>query len=195
MSSSAWTEPRSNPSIERTSLMSNVRGHLRHFASPRLLALVALLAGCAQTPSVTPYARVTSFGLFEMRAHPAMLGSVPNPYAGQSAFRLLEQTQRIPAELGRGFGYCFLVEGLTGTSVLITQEVEHPPWLKADNTYGTAYSVQDTLDVRDGRTNGCLGQVFDEPRSFSPGTWRVRLSVGGRTLAVQELFIVRSDVL
>ena len=122
-----------------------------------------------------------------------MLGSLPNPAAGQSTFRLLEQTQRIPAELGRSLGYCYLIKGLTGASVVIRQEVEHPPWPVSDGKFSTAYSIEDSVKVTDARANGCFGANFDEPRSFAPGVWRVRLSVAGRTLAVQELFIVRPN--
>ena len=158
-----------------------------------LLALPALLAGCAQAPDVAPYAEITSYGLYELRQHPSTLRLLPNPAAGQSSFRLIQQTDRIPAEIGRGFGYCFLIRGLTSYSIVVKQEVEHPPWVKDDGTIGTHYSIEDTLKVSNGRTNGCLGASFDNPKNLVPGVWRVKLWVAGKVLAVQELVIVRPD--
>ncbi|MCE9658396.1 MAG: DUF3859 domain-containing protein [Burkholderiales bacterium] len=172
---------------------SNARGALQHSVCALLFVLPAWLSGCAQGPEVAPYAQVTSYGLFETRLHPPTRHFLPNPAAGMSSFRLIQQTDRIPAEMGRSFGYCFLIRGLTSYSVVIRQEVEHPPWTQADGTLGTEYSHEDTFKVLNGRTNGCLGHTFDEPKDLVSGVWRVRLSIAGNTLAVKELVIVRPD--
>lgn len=167
------------------------RYHIRALVVSTFLAS-GLLGGCASNLDASRMegltAKITEYGVYsrgyeKIRAEP---NSPSGFYRTDSDYKLLEQTNRIPAKMGAKFGYCFEVAGFPhdGT-VSLTEAGTHPEIVRPDGKRFTGYASTVKVKVVNGRATHCGGYAFDHDFELKPGQWTFTYSAGDRQLVSQ----------
>lgn len=108
-----------------------------------------------------------------------------------SDYRLLRETDRIPADIGTFFGFEYTVRGKPeGRPVAIEVQNEYPG-LKEHGKSELIF-VSETKDEANIDKPRLMGFRFDQTWHLEPGKWIFRLSHGGKRLATKE-FIVEAS--
>jgi hypothetical protein len=105
-------------------------------------------------------------------------------------FRLLEQTDRVPARRGVSFGLCYVLRGEPeGVSVPLTMKIGHPP-IRHPGT-GRVYETQEAAYTRRIGERSCNTYSFDEDWELVPGTWTIQLLDKERKMAWKSFLIYK----
>ena len=165
--------------------------NLRGLAVAAIL-VSGLLSGCASTLDASHLdgltAKITEYGLYnrgqeKIRAEP---NSPSGFYRTDSDYKLLEQTDRVPANMGVKFGYCFEVKGFPHDGmVALTEAGTHPEIVRPDGKRFTGYASTIKVKVVNGRATHCGGYAFDHDFELKPGRWTFTYSAGDRQLVSQ----------
>jgi hypothetical protein len=147
-----------------------------------LLALVVLGCGRVDKPeAAVPIAQKTGYGIMET-AGEVVVSRTPETTSGltrtATVMNVVDQTSRIPAQIGIRFGFKYLVTNFpASTEIVLTKITKHPLIQKPDGTTSHGYAHADhRMTSPQGTTvEDVHGYGFDHPYELVPGKWTVEL--------------------
>ncbi len=149
-----------------------------------VLLFVATVAGAA------PQAEIKEYGYYEFvsEATRAMHPAATSGYVQTGEARLVKQTQRIPIEKGRLFGFSFVITGLNPTIGQLPVElvVTHPEMKKPDGTTSTGYRYTLGLKLDQGVVEDKTGYRLNEDYELVEGDWVFEYRFMNKPLMVQR---------
>ena len=152
--------------------------------------LALMLFSLAAAVQAAPRAEILEYGYYEFTGetrrllHPA----VTSGFVQQGEARLVEQTERIPIERGRLFGFRFRISGVDRNVGLIPLElvVTHPKMEKPDGTTSTGYRYTLDLKLEQGMVEDKTGYRLNEAYEMVEGEWVFEYRFMNRPLMVQR---------
>jgi len=107
--------------------------------------------------------------------------------------RLVKQTERIPIEQGRLFGFRFRISGIDPNVGVIPLQlvVKHPPMEKPDGSTSTGYRYNVDLKLDKGQVEDKTGYRLNEPYEMVEGEWEFEYRFMNKPLLVQRFFTYR----
>lgn len=148
----------------------------------------------APKPATGPVGTVLEHGYYQIETE-GNLYPDPNAPSGRVhagvTVKLVEQTDRIPIEKGRLFGFRFRVTGIESQdTVAIRQVVTHPRITKPDGTKSTGYETTLGLNVRLGEVTDYTGYRLDHDYELVEGVWKFEFWLGNKKLFEQSFTTV-----
>lgn len=119
---------------------------------------------------------VTEFGYYKMTADPKRYRNLASTSGyvqegGEPA--LVENTDQIPLELKRLFGFKFRISGFDDKrSVQLKLVVSHPKIIRPNGSASTGYSYPLVFDVKDGLIENESGYSMDHEFELVEGEWK-----------------------
>lgn len=138
---------------------------------------------------------VLEYGYYEFIDGPerSSQAAVTSGYVQTGKARLVKQTERIPIEQGRLFGFRFRISGLDPSVGVIPLElvVRHPPMEKPDGSVSTGYRYPVELKLEQGQVEDQTGYRLNEPYEMVEGEWLFEYRIMNKPLLVQRFFTYR----
>lgn len=163
-------------------LVSQRRSYLR------LLGFVSLLVS-TYAVQAAPEAQVLEYGYYKFTGDSERLvrPSTSSGYVTRGKAELVENTQRIPLERGRLFGFRFRVAGLEKNVGVLPVElvVVHPEMKKPDGSKSTGYRYNMDLKLVDGAVEDKAGYRINEDFEMVAGEWQFEFRFMNKTLLKQ----------
>ena len=123
-----------------------------------------------------PKAKVLEYGYYEFTKESERLANsnTTSGYVTRGAAKLVKETEKIPLERGRLFGFRFKIFGLDKAVGAIPLElvVTHPEIKKPDGTISTGYRYNLDLALTDGAVEDKTGYRVNETYEMVEGDWR-----------------------
>ena len=158
------------------------------------LTLAATLCSAARAQDAQPplvrSARIMEYGIYSSDVDAFIVDRdvADNCKILSQRFRLVRETDVIPARLGLGFGFQYVVAGEPkGAAVDVDVVVEHPPLFNPK--LGQTYLFSRTAFQRFLGEPGHAVWSFDEGWTLCPGTWTIRIEYQGRLLAKKSFTV------
>lgn len=131
------------------------------------------LAGPAHA---APLGEILEFGYYEVQADGERFQAPGTPSGAVVAaptVKLLQQTDIIPIEPGRMFGFRFRLSGFPANKeVEIREVVTHPPITKPDKKKSTGFESRIGMNVQRGDVTDYAGYRLDHDYEMVEGEWR-----------------------
>lgn len=138
---------------------------------------------------------VLEYGYYEFVAGPkrSSAPAVTSGYVQTGEARLVKQTERIPIEQGRLFGFRFRISGIDPNVGVIPLQlvVKHPPMEKPDGSTSTGYRYNIDLKLDKGQVEDKTGYRLNEPYEMVEGEWAFEYRFMNKPLLVQRFFTYR----
>lgn len=155
----------------------------RVFVGMALLAMTAV-AGAA------PQAEIREYGYYEFvsGAKRSIHPETTSGFVQTGEARLVKQTERIPIEKGRLFGFRFIITGMNPTIGQLPVElvVTHPKMKRPDGTTSTGYRYTLGLRLDQGVVEDQTGYRMSEDYEMVEGDWVFEYRYMNKPLMVQR---------
>ncbi len=159
---------------------------------------VALLAGivpCTMA-AASPSAEILEFGYYEVLSEGQRYED-QNITSGitqaGATVKLVQQTDIIPIEAGRLFGFHFQLKGFTGKEDIELREVVvHPRMTKPGQKASTGYETKLPLIIRSGELTDYTGYSLNHDFEMVAGEWRFELWYEDKKLLEQKFKTVKN---
>ncbi|WP_455207799.1 DUF3859 domain-containing protein [Kaarinaea lacus] len=156
-----------------------------------LSAVVALPVMAETTGAVTEY------GYYQVASEPERYRNIASTsgYVKEGGeVTLVEQTQRIPLEKNRLFGFKFRISGFEGKkSVQLKLVVTHPEITRPNGSMATGYSYPILLEVKDGVIENQTGYSLDHEYELVEGDWTFEFWYYNQKLVSQTFTTYKND--
>jgi len=153
------------------------------FVAVVLLLMVSVVAAA-------PQAEIKEYGYYEFitEAKRAMHPEATSGFVQTGEALLVKQTQRIPIEKGRLFGFRFIITGMNPTIGQLPVElvVTHPKMEKPDGTSSTGYRYTLGLTLDQGVVEDQTGYRMNEDYEMVEGDWVFEYRYMNKPLMVQR---------
>lgn len=150
----------------------------------------ALLLFVATVAAAAPKAEILEYGYYEFitQAQRSMHPAVTSGFVQTGEARLVKQTQRIPIEQGRLFGFRFIITGMNPNIGQLPLElvVTHPKMDKPDGTSSTGYRYTLGLGLNQGVVEDQTGYRMNEKYEMVEGDWVFEYLFMNKPLMVQR---------
>jgi hypothetical protein len=123
--------------------------------------------------------------------------STPTGYSRHGGdVRLKYQTNQIPKQLDRLFGFRFRILGLQKnlTQLQLNLVVSHPEMIRPNGTRANGYGYPVSLGVKDGVLENQSGYRFDQPFEMVAGEWRFEYWLNGKKIIGQTFEVVENKL-
>jgi len=148
-----------------------------------------LLSAVLATVQAAPQAKIIERGYYEFTEDAERLISPASTsgYVTRGEAELVEDTQRIPLEAGRLFGFRFQIFGIDKNIGVIPLElvVVHPKMKKLDGTVATGYRYNIDLKLNNGSVEDKIGYRINEDFEMVEGDWTFEFLFMNKTLLKQ----------
>lgn len=142
----------------------------------KIAIATALLIAPIHAGFTAPLGEIVEFGYYEVLAEGERFEapkSTSGTLVAAPTVKLLQQTDTIPIEPGRLFGFRFRLSGFsTHKEVVIREVVVHPPMTKPDKTISTGFETRIGLNVQPGDVTDYAGYRLDHDYEMVEGEWR-----------------------
>lgn len=141
-----------------------------------LLRIMAILAAVTALPVMAEFGgKVTEYGYYKVDSELERSRNIASTsgYVKEGGdVELVEQTQRIPLEKNRLFGFKFRITGFEGKdAVQLKLVVTHPEITRPNGSRSTGYSYPILLEVKDGVIENHSGYSLDHDYELVEGEW------------------------
>ena len=159
--------------------------------------LTTLLWIATVTPGhAAPLGEILEFGYYEVQAEGERF-QAPDTTSGAvvaaPTVKLLEQTDIIPIEPGRMFGFRFRLSGFPANKeVEIREVVTHPPITRPDKKKSTGFESRIGLNVQRGDVVDYVGYRLDHDYEMVEGEWRFEFWHEDKKLLEKKFTTVKS---
>jgi len=154
----------------------------------RMLGFV-FLSTIMMTVQAAPQAKITERGYYKFIDEAERLTSplISSGYAKRGEAELVKDTQRIPLEKGRLFGFHFHISGIDKNIGIIPLElvVVHPEMKKSDGSISTGYRYNVDLKLTSGMVEDKIGYHISEDYEMVEGDWQFEFLFMNKTLLKQ----------
>ncbi len=160
-----------------------------------LVMMIFIVTGAAkvQAEGESISAKIVTFG--PINTESATRVKDPSTPSGTSVnakgMKIIGETDQVTAEIGKTFGYEYLVVGLPFNQLIDLKEVyAYPEMTMPDGKTSTGYSrvVKKRTDSF-GIINYIQGYVLEQPYELVPGAWKMELWYDGRKLVEKEFHL------
>ena len=162
--------------------------------SKQIFVAVVLLF-VATFAAAAPQAKIKEYGYYEFitEAKRSMHPAATSGFVQTGEARLVEQTERIPIEQGRLFGFRFIITGMNPTIGQLPVElvVTHPKMEKPDGTSSTGYRYTLGLTLDQGVVEDKTGYRMNEKYEMVEGEWVFEYRFMNKPLMVQRFTTYR----
>lgn len=162
-----------------------------------LIAGTACFGGMLITApaNAAPGAEIVEFGYYEVQSEGQRFED-PNVTSGITQtgpiVKLIQQTDAIPIEAGRMFGFRFRLKGFTGKEDIVIREiVTHPSMTRPGQKSSTGYEVKLPLIVRRGELIDYAGYRLNHDYEMVAGDWRFEFWYEDKKLLEQKFKTVK----
>jgi len=153
-----------------------------------ILSFVFLLAGMV-TVQAAPQAKIIERGYYKFTDDTERLVSplISSGYVKRGDAELMKDTQRIPLEIGRLFGFRFHISGIEKNISVIPLElvVVHPEMKKSDGSTSSGYRYNMHLKLNNGMVEDKVGYSINEDFEMVEGDWQFEFRFMNKTLLKQ----------
>ncbi len=136
-----------------------------------------------------PQAKIIERGYYTFTENSERLTSPlsTSGYVTRGEAELVKDTQRIPLEIGRLFGFRFKIFGIDKNIRVIPLElvVVHPEMKKPDGTTSSGYRYNIRLKLNNGMVEDKVGYNISEDFEMVEGEWRFEFLFMNKTLLKQ----------
>lgn len=154
-----------------------------------LILFVLLLVGMGEVQAA-PVLTVTERGYYQFTGDSQRLErpAVTSGYVTRGKAQLVEDTQRIPLQKGRLFGFRFRVSGLEKNIGVLPLEliVVHPEMKKPDGSLSKGYRYNIDLKLTNGTVEDKAGYRINEDFEMVEGDWEFEFRFMNKTLLKQH---------
>jgi len=151
-----------------------------------LLLLLLTMSWAAQA---APKGTVIEFGYYKFTEGSERLArpSISSGYVARGKTALVENTQRIPLQKGRLFGFRFRIDGLEKNVGVIPLElvVVHPEMKNPDGSVGSGYRYNMDLKLVNGMVEDKAGYRINEDYEMVEGEWKFEFRFMNKVLVSQ----------
>lgn len=164
---------------------------MKHFVLFVLLLLSMSVAQAAPVMTVLERGYYQFTGGSERLARPA----VSSGYVTRGKAQLVKDTQRIPLQKGRLFGFRFRVDGIDRNVGVLPLElvVVHPEMKKPDGSLSKGYHYNIDLKLTNGTVEDKAGYRLNEDFELVEGDWEFEFRFMNKTLLKQRFTTYRQD--
>lgn len=158
----------------------------------------ALAAGIATVDiaSAAPAAEVLEFGYYDVQTEGQRYedpGATSGVIQAGPIVKLVQQTDVIPIEAGRLFGFRFRLKDFTGKEdIEIREVVTHPPMTRPGQKTTTGFETKLPLIVRHGELTDYAGYSMNHDYEMVEGEWRFEFWYEDRKLFEQKFKTVKN---
>ncbi|MBI3774348.1 MAG: DUF3859 domain-containing protein [Gammaproteobacteria bacterium] len=163
-----------------------------------LIAGTAFIGGMVfvKLASAAPGAEIIEFGYYEVQNEGQRFED-PNVTSGVTQagpiVKLIQQTDDIPIEAGRMFGFRFRLKGFSGKEDIVIREVvTHPSMSRPGQKASTGYEVKLPLIVRRGELIDYAGYSLNHDYEMVEGDWRFEFWYEDKKLLEQKFKTVKN---
>ena len=162
------------------------------------LFLVLLVTGTApySLARAAPSAEILEFGYYEIENEGQSYedkNSTSGVIQAGATVKLVQQTDIIPIESGRLFGFRFLLKGFTGKEdIEIREVVTHPRMARPGQKATTGFETKLALIVRRGELSDYAGYSLNHDYEMVEGEWRFEFWYEGKKLLEQKFKTVKN---
>jgi len=153
-----------------------------------LLGFIVLSITMA-TAQAAPQAKIIERGYYTFTENSERLTSPlsTSGYVTRGEAELVKDTQRIPLEIGRLFGFRFKIFGIDKNIKVIPLElvVVHPEMKKPDGTTSSGYRYNIRLKLNNGMVEDKVGYNINEDFEMVEGEWQFEFLFMNKTLLKQ----------
>lgn len=162
----------------------------------RLVMTAVLGLALMRIGYAAPMGEILEFGYYEVQVEGERYQD-PNSTSGAvvaaPTVKLLQQTDIIPIEPGRMFGFRFRLSGFpAGKEVEIREIVVHPTITKPDKTKSTGFESRLALNVQRGEVVDYAGYRMDHDYEMVAGEWRFEFWLDNRKLLEKKFTTVKT---
>ncbi len=141
-----------------------------------ILRLLGILAAVTVLPVMAELSStITEYGYYKVDSEPERYRNIASTsgYVKEGGeVELVEQTQRIPLEKNRLFGFKFRISGFDDKdAVQLKLVVTHPEITRPNGSKSTGYSYPILLEVKDGVIENQSGYSLDHEYELVEGDW------------------------
>lgn len=163
-----------------------------------ILRLLGILAAMTALPVMAEFSgTVTEYGYYKLDSEPERYRNIASTsgYVKEGGeVELVEQTQRIPLEKNRLFGFKFRISGFDGKdAVQLKLVVTHPEITRPNGSKSTGYSYPILLEVKDGVIVNQSGYSLDHDYELVEGDWTFEYWYYKQKLVSQTFTTYKSD--
>ncbi len=162
----------------------------------RVLIFVFLSAVMVMVQAA-PQAKVIERGYYKFTSDTERLVSplVSSGYVKHGEAELVKDTQRIPLEVGRLFGFRFRISGIDKNIGVIPLElvVVHPEMKKSDGSSSSGYRYNIHLSLNNGMVEDKVGYNINEDFEMVEGDWQFEFLFMNKTLLKQTFTTYLQD--
>jgi len=152
-------------------------------------ALFMLLMMSVWAVQAAPVATIIERGYYQFTGDSERMArpSISSGYVTSGSTQLVENTQRIPLQKGRLFGFRFRITGLAQNVGVIPLElvVVHPKMKKPDGSLSTGYRYNIDLKLSNGMVEDKTGYRINEDFEMVEGDWKFEFRFLNKTLIKQ----------
>jgi len=158
---------------------------------------VALVAGLATVnmANAAPGAEILEYGYYEVQGEGERYedqGVTSGVVQAGPTVKLVQQTDVIPIEAGRLFGFRFRLKGFSGKEdIEIREVVTHPPMTRPGQTASTGFETKLPLIVRRGELVDYAGYRLNHDYEMVEGDWRFEFWYEDKRLFEQKFKTVK----
>lgn len=149
----------------------------------------------AWTVQAAPIATVIERGYYQFTEESERIArpSISSGYVTRGKTQLVENTQRIPLQKGRLFGFRFRVTGFKANVSILPLElvVVHPEMKKPDGSLSTGYRYNMNLKLTNGTVEDKMGYRLNENFEMVEGDWKFEFRFMNKTLLTQTFTTYR----
>jgi hypothetical protein len=157
--------------------------------------LVAAGIAAANIASAAPGGEILEFGYYEVQSDGQRYedqGTTSGVIQAGPTVKLLQQTDVIPIEAGRLFGFRFRLKGFSGKEdIEIREVVTHPPMTRPGQKTSTGFETKLPLIVRHGELSEYAGYSFNHDYEMVEGDWRFEFFYDDKKLFEQKFKTVK----
>jgi len=154
----------------------------------RVLSFI-FLSAVMITAQAAPQAKIIESGYYKFTEDSERLvsPSTASGYVKRGEAKLVKNTQRIPLEIGRLFGFRFHISGIEKNISVIPLElvVVHPEMKKSDGSTSSGYRYNIHLKLNNGMVEDKIGYSINEDFEMVEGDWQFEFLFMNKTLLKQ----------
>ncbi|MCF6256086.1 MAG: DUF3859 domain-containing protein [Gammaproteobacteria bacterium] len=162
----------------------------------RVLGFV-FLSAVMVTVQAAPQAKIIERGYYNFIDETERLASplISSGYVKRGEAELVKDTQRIPLEMGRLFGFRFRISGIDKNIGVIPLElvVVHPEMKKSDGSSSSGYRYNIHLKLTNGMVEDQIGYSINEDFEMVEGDWQFEFLFMNKTLLKQAFTTYLQD--
>ena len=142
----------------------------------RLVLFALVLAGCSPDPNDSVYGETKKYGLIEV-SDEGEAYDLPNSLTGQAfanvKMTVVEETRKIPLELGVTFGHEWCGYGMPQGPIHLKYWILHP-----DDGEGSFGYIRDSIVENDSPDGYCTTDAYtlSTEKELLPGEWTLKIS-------------------